>query len=712
MIWQDSSSESWQNNDIGIDPYLDWHIARSGLEGESDAQRIHALLELAEGVSVESLLTGPKLPSVTKAQWQHNLGLQDRYRTIETDLGIDGFCTGGFVTLRCTPRFLGWLRGHARELSSLIRGITLSRDPDKTGNEPVSSLLAESEASAAPTLQLTRGSVVLGVIDDFLPLAHPRFHLKNQRTRWCGAWLQGSQSQSPGHYGTEHSAPALAHFAKAAKGNEIAHARLLGQLDPARPDGLTPLFRASHGSHITDLLAGYDPASEAAKAKLRPLIGVQLPSAVAQDSSGLSLAAFIIDGLAYILAQASLLFRTNQGDVTACPIVINISYGILNGPHDGTGALERAMALLVERYNAANPEAPVMLVTPAGNSLQGQGHIRLPRGDHEGHVMASREVVWRILPDDATSSFVEIWLPDNVSEVSLTPPGTTSTGTVSKNRRMMRLLDENKKPLAQMLYVPPAPDRGQPRAMVVIAMAPTRPDAKAGMAPHGRWTLAVSAGEKGTKGDVHGWILRDDTPFGQVRGGRQTWFEDDDYKRRDALGRIAVTDEPRSAIQRGGAFNGLFTRPVAASSNLVVAGACVQATDEPTFYSGAGYPLSNASTSSIRGPDVMAPADQTSTLQGVLASGMHGGSVLALNGTSTSSPQLARSLADHLSAMLTSGLPLTGTTAAKIATSLARKRNARAVNGTPDPRKGFGAITANPGKSLEALWLIRMGTRQ
>ncbi len=235
---------------------------------------------------------------------------------------------------------------------------------------------------------------------------------------------------------------------------------------------------------------------------------------------------------------------------------------------------------------------------------------------------------------------------------------------------------------------------------------------QAGHGPSWPLDIVYLSREKGKNGDVHAWILRDDTPFGQVRGGRQTWFEDDDYQRRDALGRIAETDNPRSAIQRGGAFNGLFTAPITETSNIVIAGASMQATDEPTIYSGAGFPLTPPTANTIRGPNVIAPADQSPTLTGVLASGMHGGSYLALNGTSVAAPQLARVIADHLSAMLLSDLPLAGTvTASKIAASLAKNRKPGAPKAPPDARKGCGAIAAHPGKSLETLWMLRAGRR-
>jgi subtilisin family serine protease len=50
------------------------------------------------------------------------------------------------------------------------------------------------------------------------------------------------------------------------------------------------------------------------------------------------------------------------------------------------------------------------------------------------------------------------------------------------------------------------------------------------------------------------------------------------------------------------------------------------------------------------GPDAVAPSDDSLAHDGVLAAGSRSGSVVAMNGTSVAAPQVARLIADELSA--------------------------------------------------------------
>ena len=85
--------------------------------------------------------------------------------------------------------------------------------------------------------------------------------------------------------------------------------------------------------------------------------------------------------------------------------MINLSYGLLAGPHDGTDAMEVFIRQLI--IDCQNEGFPLRVVLPAGNSYLGRIHAQFSFqsvGDVE-------ELRWRVQPDDRTPSFLEIWLP-------------------------------------------------------------------------------------------------------------------------------------------------------------------------------------------------------------------------------------------------------------------------------------------------------------
>src|SRR3546814_3731241 len=105
------------------------------------------------------------------------------------------------------------------------------------------------------------------------------------------------------------------------------------------------------------------------------------------------------------------------------PLVINFSFGINAGPHDGTDLLDTLIAEIEDSV-----QRPLRLVLPAGNSNLARCHAVLPGGDREVHTLP-----WRLLPDDRTASYPEIWLPhrgpqppDLVAVEVRTPDGTAS----------------------------------------------------------------------------------------------------------------------------------------------------------------------------------------------------------------------------------------------------------------------------------------------
>lgn len=123
--------------------------------------------------------------------------------------------------------------------------------------------------------------------------------------------------------------------------------------------GLALEQRVNHGTFVLDIAAGpreftasvaglgpalaWDPLAppswQAATdlASRCPIVAVQLDWATVKDTSGGSMRAHLLDGLLYILSNCAL-----QADV-----VVNMSWGTLAGPHDGSSLFERALDELV-----------------------------------------------------------------------------------------------------------------------------------------------------------------------------------------------------------------------------------------------------------------------------------------------------------------------------------------------------------------------------
>jgi hypothetical protein len=103
--------------------------------------------------------------------------------------------------------------------------------------------------------------------------------------------------------------------------------------------------------------------------------------------------------------------------------VINFSFGNVAGPHDGTSDLEQAIDEIIRKRREI---ARLEVVIPSGNSHLARLHAQITFDAEAPEDQADRsdgnrgayqaDLNWRVLPDDRTPSFLEIWLPR-------TPPG-------------------------------------------------------------------------------------------------------------------------------------------------------------------------------------------------------------------------------------------------------------------------------------------------
>ncbi len=384
----------------------------------------------------------------------------------------------------------------------------------------------------------------------------------------------------------------------------------------------------NHGTHVMSLAGGQGnllhPMADAASRC--DLIAVQFDVANVRDTSGGALNVSVLDGLMYILARCT---REAQ-------LVVNISWGTLAGPHDGSSILEAAMDQLIELCDGR-----LQVTVPAGNAYQSRTHANATLAPG-----ASLPLNWRVQPDDRTQSFLEIWIPYGARGVaiSVTPPGHAKPLPPLRQGQSGMWVDANGAPLCGLIF-PNDSALGTGSTCALLALAPTYSrDPKAVTAPFGSWQVRLTnTGAEPVVFDAY--VERDDVALGQNTGARQSYFEDVWYDTSGNIGSFVDHPDNPTPIRRSGTFNSLST----GQNTVSVGGIRQQASPSGHF---ARYsprkPDPDASRPQRPGvrkdPDTLAVSDDNVALWGVLGAGSLSGSVVRLAGTSSAAPQEARRL--------------------------------------------------------------------
>jgi hypothetical protein len=499
--------------------------------------------------------------------------------------------------------------------------------------------------------------VVMGIIDDGIAFAHERFRMivggiaQSRVENW---WLQDGPFNPAQFPFTALGGPPLPLVNYGCELSRLQINQLLvactnaaGEIDDDLAYHQARLFdfrqrghksaawRTAHGTHVMDLACGFDPAPPRHD---RPIICVQLPVRVTANTSGATLFPFVLDALWYIFIRASQI----PGAANA-PIVINLSYGRLAGPHDGTDLIELAIQTLV-----AASGGRVRVVLPAGNSYLSRTHAQVTfAADGERQALP-----WRVLPDDRTPSFVEVWLPQR----NFINFASRLTLTITSPIGETHAIDE----------FGPAVSWGAPpfyaearfyfslltlRTMFRLSTRPTTTIVPgAPLAPAGTWSIRLDNIAL-TGQTVHAWVQRDDSLYGFPLRGRQSYFNDPAYVRFDNAGRDREIDDPGVRIRRESTLNSIATGPSwilpATGPFLLVAGGLLRRELLPAKYSAAGNSPASGGPPP-RWPDAVVASEDSRVLHGVLAAGSHSGSVVPLDGTSVAAPQMARFIADDI----------------------------------------------------------------
>lgn len=510
--------------------------------------------------------------------------------------------------------------------------------------------------------------VVLGVIEDSGPFAHAAVRADGPRgrfTRVVALWDQTSTNAARTawsaayqfRYGRQLEKPAMdMALARYHDGYGVDEDAVY-----ADPGICMPLLaqRASHGAAVLPLMAGagnagprmsqqQDPDDEqppaappaddaAARA---PIVAVHLPVEQTKVSSGRWLAVNALDGLRYIDFVA----RNALTAGSPPPLVVNMSYGAIAGPHDGTGMLETAIDELADLYQRAGGDLAVVLAAGNAHGVLHDGDLegrRVPGGVHARATIApaaSKVFTLFIPPDKQGETHVEIWfdrLIDDPGEAAapavqivVTPPCGAAWPPVACNGLHFWPADADEV-LAGLLFFRRVP-QGLKRSMALLAVAATQISSSLPFAPPGRWrievfNLGVQAGAPHL--DVQAWVERDDTTVG-ARRPQSARFVD--------MGPLADHVRPDDG--------NTFTNIATGSASFAVG--ALRAMD--SALEGRVSTYSAEGSGEGQGPEFSAVADAGLAVHGIRVSGSQSGMVLRGNGTSIAAPQAARWIANQL----------------------------------------------------------------
>lgn len=382
--------------------------------------------------------------------------------------------------------------------------------------------------------------------------------------------------------------------------------------------------RVQHGYGVLELAAGRvsplvagPPLLGDPKECTLPIAFVQLESIAERDTSISSLGVAVLDGLRWMIDRVEQHREAGAGKLpngAGTKLVVNLSYGGLAGPHDGTSVLESAIDELIET------RGNLIVVLSAGNSYDDECKLH---AEHDVPAHEIRHLYWELQEDDPTDGFLEIWFDrdQNVDavEIMVTPPSGTP-GTMKVNSSWVLLGQATGRPLAGCFFRQQVAN-GAGSAMCLVAIGSTAILSDA--APAGVWTVTIK-NKSAAAVHLHAWIERDDYVSGNLKRKQQSWLVDPGDK--------SVT----STYGLNSLAHGKHT--------VVVGGYCLSdgMAAEDTA-SGPSRPDEKGSRR--RGPDLAAPSDETRSLRGLLVAGATTGAFNRLSGTSAAAPSVTRQVA-------------------------------------------------------------------
>jgi hypothetical protein len=394
--------------------------------------------------------------------------------------------------------------------------------------------------------------------------------------------------------------------------------------------------KAYHGTHVAGLAGGLADPFSRLNSTGRPINNERLDAAsevdmavvmltklAVADTSGGALGVSVLDALTFLIENSP-----NQAH-----LVVNLSFGHQAGPHNGTSILECAIEELIQiRKNF------LTVVVPSGNSFDSQCHA--------SYVLKARgveSIVWRVLPDDKTPSFLEIWMPQTAqcAVTVIDPHGVqVQTSKLSNSHNNWG----NNGNVTGGVWRSENPANANDRQMILIALAPTRVGPGQSKSLSGDWIIRLENLSTTQKiQPLHAWVERDNSTFGDKPKGRQSYLVDNKNTRSTKNSLFSV-----SGVSGYGSMNAIAT-----GSSVRVVGGYVFKSRRIASYSGAA-----SIGGDVRAPDCVAPSDQSSLVKGILSCTNEATGRIRLSGTSAAAPLYTRKLINSISAALVRVIPL------------------------------------------------------
>ncbi|MES2973937.1 MAG: hypothetical protein V4757_10020 [Pseudomonadota bacterium] len=598
----------------GFDPYLIWAEAdRFAGYGKHPFKWLSLIIELTPHTSVA------QLEAASSKKWLH---VPPAYTSRDAPAGLR------FCTARVRREFFDQIRPGGK-LHKLVRRFELGMSQAEGADDPTGA----GERPYAPVGEKLKGKV-LGLVDGGLAFANANF-LNNGRARVRYFWRQDQKGKgaSPEAIGYGHELTAKV-IDQALAANTFHGLVDEGAVYRHFDLGIEMDKLVNHGTHVMDLLGGPRvllaqlsggdaPPSWALAdddASRAPLVMVQIDWHTVLDTSGGSMNVHLLDGLMYILSRCDATARTT----------INLSWGTLAGPHDGTSVLEAAMDQLIELQSPR-----LQIVVAAGNGYQDRTHANATLVRDESVVLH-----WQAPPDDKSQNFLELWIEENRDglEIQITPPGRPPLPALKFGQSGIWTGDGGK-PLCALIY-PTSVATGTRGTCALVAVAATFSEKRdVATAPSGSWQVKLTNRNSAAL-TVDAYIERDGEIIGVRTGARQSHFEDRWY---DTSGNPdAFVDHPDnpSPIRRSGIFNSIAT-----GKKVLTTGGVRYSDNSWARYSPRRPDPDDARRERpgvVKVPDTQAVSDASNADTGVGAAGSRSGAWVRLAGTSAAAPQIAR----------------------------------------------------------------------
>ncbi|KRC11538.1 hypothetical protein ASE11_19215 [Hydrogenophaga sp. Root209] len=524
-----------------------------------------------------------------------------------------------------------------------------------------------------------KATVLIGALEDACPFAHRALRRADEplATRVVELWDQTTLSDGMAvaprpngfPYGRYWTGDALDGFLLAhTHAREVDEAAVYAS---AEIDSLPLAGRASHAAAVMCLLAGAgraaprmpqpidegnaahpfgDPQDDAAARA--PLAVVQLPREQTAVRAGRWLAVNALDGLHHLIDVAR---RLGQEAGTASPpLVVNMSYGAMAGPHDGSGMLESAID---ELCLASQGKLAVVMAAGNAHGTQRNGEDArgyLPGGLHARQALepgGSVSFTLFIPPDKQFETYLEFWFSvqgkaqdedqflyldadgrhGEVDIVVEPAVGATWPALPCPGLHVVPQGGASAQVEAGLFFMR-RPTQGRHRSMALLVVAATQVAGWYAAAPSGRWRITLR--HKKASSDaaaryffVDAWVERDDTEVGAVRPQSARLVENE--------------DGTPSGLTDADTFTSIATGSKTFRVGAVMDRGEGLATEQVSAYSA-------AAVNCKKGPEFSAIADAHAALPGIRVSGSQSGMVLRANGTSMAAPQAARYLTNRL----------------------------------------------------------------